>query len=165
MEKNFDLLQMASEISKSASFDKDDTSIVISGDYCIPESGVVNLLQYAAKAFGKEFLAGAIRSGDGNWTGTLNIQFRNLGTLIEKVYPMLRDKHLIDRKEQLEDLQFNEKLQKLQSGLDEANSRCNKLLSDLEEARESKANLEAELAHVNEILKENHEYEFGPSEK
>lgn len=165
MEKNFDLLQMASEISKSASFDKDDTSIVISGDYCIPESGVVNVLQYAAKAFGKEFLAGAIRSGDGNWTGTLNIQFRNLGTLIEKVYPMLRDKHLIDRKEQLEDKQYAESLQKLQKELEEANSKFNKLLGDLEEAKESKANLEAEVQHLNEIIRDNHEYEFGGTEK
>jgi len=165
MEKNFDLAQLISKLSENASFDKDDTSIVISGVYSIPESGVVNVLQYAAKAFGKEFLAGAIRSGDGHWTGDLNIQFRNLGTLLEKAYPLLRDKHLIDRKEQLEDLQFNEKLQKLQSDLDEANSRYNKLLNDLEEAKTSKSNLEAEVQHLNEIIMDNHEYEFGGTEK
>ena len=165
MEKTFDLAQILSNLSQNTSFDKDDTSVIISGDYNVPESGIANILQYLAKGCGKELLAGAIKSGDGNWTGSFNIQLRNVGTLVEKIYPLVRDKHLIDRKEALEDKQYAESLQKLQSDLDDALSKVTKLTGDIIVLRESKANLEAELQHLNEILKENHDWEHGGSEK
>ena len=151
----FDVAQILSNLSSNTSFDKNDTSILISGDYSVPESGIVGLLSFAARAFGKgDLLAGAIRSGDGNWSGSYNIQIRNVGSLIEKVYPVIRDKHLIDRSEAKEDKQYNENLQNLTEELDKANAKISKLVRDLEEARESKANLEAELNHVNGILRE-----------
>ena len=124
MEKTmFDVAQVLSTLSQNVSFDKNDTSILISGDYSVPESGIVSLVQFAAKCFGKDLLAGAIRSGDGNWTGSFNVQVRNLGTLIEKVYPLLRDKHLIDRYELLEDKQLNESIRNLQKEVEEALSK------------------------------------------
>ena len=156
MEKTmFDVAQVLSTLSQNVSFDKNDTSILISGDYSVPESGVVGLLSFAAKAFGKgDLLAGAIRAGDGSWSGSYNIQLRNVGSLIEKAYPLLRDKHLIDRSEAKEDANFNGQIQNLTEELDKANAKISKLVRDLEEARESKSNLEAELNHVNGILRE-----------
>ena len=125
MEKTmFDVAQVLSTLSQNVSFDKNDTSILISGDYSVPESGVVGLLSFAAKAFGKgDLLAGAIRAGDGNWSGSYNIQLRNVGSLIEKAYPLLRDKHLIDRSEAKEDANFNGQIQNLTEELDKANAK------------------------------------------